>query len=244
MPGLLYDARSPGSETTGVRSREIVNGSDGSRRQKSPFQPVSFSCAMRFSSASSRPEVCEASWATVMFDLRGSVAHSGMSVATRSSAWSLPSLSATARDTPPTSDLAVVPGAYHSQTMRSWRTISSALVPFAASDARRDSIRSAESPDSAGVASCHSKGAGASAARTTGESNSNERNATVREFMRRSLRMLTRFDITPMHPRRGDIPDTWAIPLSPGSARSSCDPRSAGPRGSSHRRNRRTSDRR
>jgi len=53
-----------GTASNGVLPREIVNGSFGgaSRFQNSPFQPVNFSWAKPFSSASARPEVCEPNW--------------------------------------------------------------------------------------------------------------------------------------------------------------------------------------
>ena len=140
MPGLLYWSFSPGSNSAGVRSREIVNGSSGgsSRFQKSPFHPESCSCGKPSSSASSRPEVCEPSWRMVMRAFRGSSFHCGMNLAAGSSSAIRPSVNAMASDRPPTIALAMDavpcglfvpwPGAYHSQTILSLRMTSNAVV--------------------------------------------------------------------------------------------------------------------
>ena len=124
----------------GVSSRASVNGSrGGSRRfQKSPIQPGCSSCFTFSVVESESPEVCEPRWRRVIFDLRGSSFHCGMNFAAGSSSAIFPSCIATASDMPPTSALAseavpclvvaVTLGAYHSQTMRSWRMTRNAFV--------------------------------------------------------------------------------------------------------------------
>jgi hypothetical protein len=109
IPGLLYDIFVPGVNSTGASSRAMVKGSHGggSRFQKSPFQPVSFSCGRLSASASSIPAVCEPSCRTVIRNFSGSFRHCGMNLAAWSSSVMSPSLIATASDTPPTTALAI-----------------------------------------------------------------------------------------------------------------------------------------
>ena len=108
MPGLLYRSRTPGSDTAGVRSRAMLNGSLGTGRrfQKSPFHPVSRSCERPSASASSSPDVWEPRWRTVTRDFRGSAFHCGTYLAAGSSSATAPSVSATPSDIPPTRALA------------------------------------------------------------------------------------------------------------------------------------------
>ena len=148
MPGLLYAIFVPGSNNTGAASRATVNESRGGSPgcQKSPFQPVNFSCGSLSASASSIPEVCEPSCRIVMRDLSGSFFHCGMNLAAGSSSVISPSLIATASDTPPTTALAIEavpcllladwPGAYHSQTILSLRTTRRPVVFRAARSSR------------------------------------------------------------------------------------------------------------
>ena len=72
MPGLLYSICRPDRRMSSARSRAIVKGSFGTGRcfQKSPFQPVSLSCGLSSSSASSMPDVWEPSCRSVIRDLR------------------------------------------------------------------------------------------------------------------------------------------------------------------------------
>ncbi len=108
IPGLLYAQFVPGAKSTGALSRDIVNGSSGTGRrfQKSPFQPVSWSCGLSPSSASSIPDACEPRWRMVMSCLRATPTHWGTNFAALSSREMRPSLTATASDTPPTRALA------------------------------------------------------------------------------------------------------------------------------------------
>ena len=178
MPGLLYRSLVPGTSSTGAASLARVNGSSGGGRrfQKSPFQPVRRSWGSPSASASSIPEVWVARWRTVIAFRSGSSRHRGTWRWAGSSGLIRPSPIATIRARPPTRALASEavpwglcrskPGAYRSNTIRSWRTTSRAVVwrPFRAAQA--DSSPAGFIPRLSGDAVAHSQellGGGSSA---------------------------------------------------------------------------------